>query len=446
MSRDAVALELFARDPMAPADKFHEARRRLGPRTDSVVAAVALIVLLVATGGLSWPAGAAASAAYVIWATLWPTSHPGASSDTTAAVPNDNGRRQGRGDLLPLPEALLDGLGDAVLVLDETAKVTGASASARDIFPGVAGRALMATVRIPELLAAIEAARTQHATQTCNVRVSVPVERHFACSVIPFRPQARGGTPGSLLVVLRDLTEQDQLARMRADFVANASHELRTPLASLMGFVETLQGAAKDDPVARERFLGIMQQQATRMARLIDDLLSLSRIEMRQHLPPRDLVDLGETAREALRLVQPVADRAGVDLRADLPPAGQVVVTGDRDEILQVIQNLVQNAIKYNRKGGWVSLTVGADGERVAVTISDNGIGIAPQHLPRLTERFYRVNAKDSRERGGTGLGLAIVKHIVNRHQGELRITSTPGEGSQFTVHLPKSGRQTSHP
>ncbi|MEZ5850141.1 MAG: ATP-binding protein [Hyphomicrobiaceae bacterium] len=421
---------------MSIARTIADVKARLGHRADSLAAAAVLFALLVIAGGLHWAEGTAALAAYAGWAALWPTRDNDAGTLSPAQRQRDD-RAAGAGGARSLTEALLEGLGDAVLLLDSAGTAVGASVSARAIFPGLLGHHVTAAVRIPELLTAIDTARASGLPQNCSARMGVPVERHFACAVIPFQPNAQARASGSMFVVLRDLTEQDQLTRMRADFVANASHELRTPLASLMGFIETLQGAAKDDAAARERFLDIMQQQATRMARLIDDLLSLSRVEMRQHLPPRDQVDLGEAAREAVRLVTPVAESAGIALRTDLPPAGAVVVTGDRDEILQVLQNLVQNAIKYNRRGGWVSLSLDSAGGRAAVTVSDNGIGIAPQHLPRLTERFYRVNAKDSRERGGTGLGLAIVKHIVNRHQGELRITSTPGEGSQFTMFLP---------
>jgi two-component system phosphate regulon sensor histidine kinase PhoR len=223
---------------------------------------------------------------------------------------------------------------------------------------------------------------------------------------------------------------------MRSDFVANASHELRTPLASLKGFVETLRGAAKDDPVARERFLAIMQEQADRMAQLIDDLLSLSRIEIRQHVRPEGSVDLLEIATRAAGDLSPKAGSNHIALNIHRP-TGPVVVRGERDELYQLVHNLLENAIKYGRLGGKVDVTLAAEGPRIAMAVQDDGIGIAPEHLPRLTERFYRVSAKASRERGGTGLGLAIVKHIVTRHQGDLDIRSEPDKGSIFTVRLP---------
>jgi two-component system phosphate regulon sensor histidine kinase PhoR len=285
-------------------------------------------------------------------------------------------------------------------------------------------------------LGAIERARLEAAPQPFDVHVKVPIERHLAGVATPLR-QGAGSASGTLLmVVLRDRTEAEQLGEMRADFVANASHELRTPLASLRGFLETMQGAAKDDPEARQRFLAIMQQQAERMSRLIDDLLSLSRIEMREHVPPKGEVDLTALVSEVARNLASLA--ASAEVRIELESArGPLRVVGDRDELFQVVQNLMQNAIKYGRKGGRVQVRVGQEKANVALAVEDDGVGIDPVHLPRLTERFYRVNAKDSRERGGTGLGLAIVKHIVNRHQGQLRIESVPGRGSTFTVRLP---------
>ncbi len=227
---------------------------------------------------------------------------------------------------------------------------------------------------------------------------------------------------------------------MRADFVANASHELRTPLSSLMGFIETLRGPARDDAAARERFLGIMQQQAERMSRLVNDLLSLSRIELDEHVPPTGRVAVGpllQSVADALELkAQRKGQRLELDLAPDLPP-----VVGDLDQLYQVFQNLVSNAINYGRQGGVVGLSArsAGDGRRTSlvVTVRDQGEGIAREHLPRLTERFYRVDPARSRAVGGTGLGLAIVKHIVSRHRGRLEIDSEVGRGSVFTVFLP---------
>ena len=242
-------------------------------------------------------------------------------------------------------------------------------------------------------------------------------------------------------MLLRDLTEGERINQMRADFIANASHELRTPLASLRGFIETLQGSAKGDAGAQERFLPIMAEQASRMTRLIDALLSLSRVEMNAHVPPSDDVDLNDVIDHAKDTLDPLARETGVRLdvrRFDRP----ALVRADRDELVQVLQNLVQNALKYGDKSDDVVIeanyipSIGRLAGRYTIAVIDQGPGIAPEHLPRLTERFYRIDVASSREKGGTGLGLAIVKHILNRHRGELAITSGPGKGSTFTVVL----------
>jgi two-component system, OmpR family, phosphate regulon sensor histidine kinase PhoR len=344
-----------------------------------------------------------------------------------------------RGDFeRPVWSAMLDGMFDPALVLDKSLIVRGANGAARDVIGTASGQHIAQSNRSPELLSAVEDALATGAAQNFQLRLLVPVERLLNGQVTPLGSKASNADNPALLIVLRDLTEHDQLTRLRADFVANASHELRTPLASLKGYVETLQGAAKDDPVARAKFLPIMQAQADRMSRLIEDLLSLSRIEMREHVPPHDKVDLPALVTEVAGTCRPLAEAAGCSLVVVPLPSGAVVV-GDRDELLQVAHNLIQNAIKYGKPGGRIDVAITDLGARFSLTVRDDGIGIAAQHLPRLTERFYRVNVKDSRDRGGTGLGLAIVKHIVNRHRGELRITSTLGKGSEFVVLLPRA-------
>jgi two-component system, OmpR family, phosphate regulon sensor histidine kinase PhoR len=335
----------------------------------------------------------------------------------------------------PTWQAMLDGLLDAAMVLDRDCRIIAANGEARATFGAQSSRHIALVNRSPDLLAALNSALTKSTAQRFELRVMVPVDRLFAGQVTPLPCAVDDHEGPALLLVLRDQTEQEQLSRLRADFVANASHELRTPLASLKGFVETLQGAARDDSAARARFLPIMQAQADRMSRLIEDLLSLSRIEMREHVPPRDRVDLIGIAMEALNASKQIAETANVTIAASLP-SGPVHVTGDREELLQVVHNLLQNAIKYGRSGGTVDISVRDQGPNVVLDVTDDGIGIAAWHLPRLTERFYRVSAKDSRDRGGTGLGLAIVKHIINRHNGELKIASKLGEGSTFSAIL----------
>ena len=271
------------------------------------------------------------------------------------------------------------------------------------------------------------------------------------------------------VLVFRDETDMRQVERTRADFLANASHELRTPLASLTGFIETLRGHAKDDPIARERFLSIMEAQAVRMARLVDDLMSLSRIELAEHIAPADQVDLAGCVRDVLDASAPIADRRGVKLKIKLPRKGAAIAPGDRDQLVQVIQNLVDNAVKYSPDGGTVEVTLQAGlspeaasapyqpgamrvsllGPDVlapayaALRISDRGGGMPREHLPRLTERFYRVEGQKSGERSGSGLGLAIVKHIVNRHRGGMTVESAVGAGTTFTVYIPMQPQAT---
>jgi two-component system phosphate regulon sensor histidine kinase PhoR len=257
----------------------------------------------------------------------------------------------------------------------------------------------------------------------------VPLDRWFEAIVTPILAAGTGREPGLMLLEFHDLTPLRRVEEMRADFVANASHELRTPLASLSGFIDTLRGPAREDTAARERFLGIMQVQANRMARLIDDLLSLSRIELIAIL------------RQVADTLQTLARDRDVEVKL-AAPAGSLLVLGDRDELIRVFENLVENALKYAASGKRVDIVLsigeGADGKQEArAAVRDHGPGIAPEHLPRLTERFYRVDVAESRAQGGTGLGLALVKHILNRHGGRLTIESVSGQGATFTAQLP---------
>jgi two-component system phosphate regulon sensor histidine kinase PhoR len=258
---------------------------------------------------------------------------------------------------------------------------------------------------------------------------------------------AREGEEGpTILVHFRDLTEQERLNRMRADFIANASHELRTPIASLLGFIETLQGPAKNDEAAREKFLGIMAVQGKRMTSLIDDLLSLSRVEMNAHKIPQSQVNLVTLLHNTIDTLSPLAEQQNVSLEFE-EPEGEFIAIGEEDELSKVFQNLVHNAIKYGKSDGegYVRIYLAQikkdknKQEKIKVIIEDNGIGIASHHIPRLTERFYRADIEQSREKGGTGLGLAITKHIISHHRGELKINSRQGHGSIFSVLLPKA-------
>ena len=290
--------------------------------------------------------------------------------------------------------------------------------------------------------AAHAAAFTPRGTVTAELSLPVPVPREVLATVIVLDPPLAGG--GEAVVVLSDRSRERAVERMRADFVANASHELRTPLASLIGFIDTLRGPAADDPPAQTRFLGIMADQAHRMNRLIDDLLSLSRIELTEHQPPSGRVELNDLLRRLADAFEPQMRQRQARLELTLAP-GLPPVLGDEDQLEQVLQNLLDNATKYGRHGGAVTLTAlrvppgGRWPARPGVTlaVADDGQGIARAHIPRLTERFYRADKGRSRAVGGTGLGLAIVKHIVNRHRGQLLIESTEGAGTTVTVWLP---------
>ena len=323
-------------------------------------------------------------------------------------------------------------LPDPVMVIGRDGTVVMANdlvKSAIDADP--LGLHLSATVRAPAVLDAVADVIAGAAAHHVGYELRFPVPRGFHAYVAPF------GSSGSgmAIIVLRDLTREQQIERMRADFVANASHELRTPLASLSGFIETIQGAARNDEKAQTKFLGLMRSQADRMKRLIDDLLSLSRIEMNEHVRPNTQVDLAQVATHVRDVLSGMAKDIGCDLQ--VTTQGPLMVLGFRDELVQVVQNLVENALKYAGSGKTVEVDVKRDGAQIALSVKDQGPGIAAEHIPRLTERFYRVNVQESRSRGGTGLGLAIVKHILNRHRGRLTITSEIGRGSTFTMRVP---------
>jgi two-component system phosphate regulon sensor histidine kinase PhoR len=335
-------------------------------------------------------------------------------------------------------DALIGGLPDPVIVLDRDGRVVAFNAGAGMFAPALRrGEPASIALRMPELVEAIRRARAGGRAERAEFSERVAAERYFEAFVSPVDLAGEQ----HCLITLHDLTPLRRVEEMRADFVANASHELRTPLAALTGFIETLQGPARDDPAARDRFLGIMQAQAWRMARLIDDLLSLSRIELRAHLRPETPVELASIARQVVDGLQTLASDRDVAIKIKAP-AEPLVVLGDRDELLRALENLAENALKYGASGKRVEITLSRgeapDGKPEArVSVRDHGPGIAAEHLPRLTERFYRVDVADSRAQGGTGLGLALVKHILNRHRGRLTIESKPGEGATFTVRLP---------
>ncbi|MGA8388832.1 MAG: ATP-binding protein [Pseudolabrys sp.] len=350
-----------------------------------------------------------------------------------------------------LIEQLIDGLPEAAIVLDREGRVIAFNEMAISIAPALRrGEPALIALRMPELVDAIRRAIRRHEPQRVEFFERVPLDRWFEAFVTPVTlTLGAGGTADILVMTFNDLTPLRRVEEMRADFIANASHELRTPLAALLGFIETLQGPAKDDLVARDKFLGIMQGQATRMARLIDDLLSLSRIELNAHLQPSTPVDLAPIVRQVVDGLQMLARDRGVEIKVALSP-DTLTVLGDRDELIRALENLIENALKYGAAGKRVDVTVGRAQTRAGlpeahVSVRDYGPGISPEHLPRLTERFYRVDVADSRAQGGTGLGLALVKHVLNRHGGRLTIESTPGAGATFTMHIPLHTADSAH-
>jgi two-component system phosphate regulon sensor histidine kinase PhoR len=367
-----------------------------------------------------------------------------------AAVRPRNGASPAGGptqsDSTALPQMardLFERLPDPLLLIDASERVILANRAMRDAVGIDAERKHISTViRTPAVLDAIRKTAATGEASSVEYTTPVPVQRTYQAYA------ARAGAePAVTILLLHDLTAMKRAEQLRADFVANASHELRTPLAALTGFIETLKGHAKEDPEARDQFLDIMSVEGARMRRLIDDLLSLTRIEQNEHVPPSGAVSLEIILREAIAALTPLARLDGITLELTAEPHLPRAV-GERDELIQIFQNLIHNAIKYGKPGGhvWVTLKMTAlpGGRRaeqmLAVAIRDDGEGIPPAAVPRLTERFYRVDVKRSREKGGTGLGLAIVKHIVNRHQGRMNIESKLGEGTTFTVFLPAAG------
>jgi two-component system phosphate regulon sensor histidine kinase PhoR len=330
--------------------------------------------------------------------------------------------------------ALINALPEPALLVDRTSTLIAGNVPAAAVFGRIrAGEPISFTVRNPQIIEAIRAAASGR-TERFEINERFPAERALEAHVAPI--VFAHELPELFLLSFRDLTQEQRLAQMRTDFVANASHELRTPLASLLGFIDTLQGSARNDEKAREKFLKIMGEQAHRMSRLINDLMSLSRIELGLHLQPQTRVDLARIIAQVCDTMGSLAKERGVALTLKRE-AQEAFVLGDRDELIRVFENLVENALKYGASGKRVEVTLSAAAGEAAVSVRDFGPGIAPEHLPRLTERFYRVDVEQSRAQGGTGLGLSLVKHILARHRGALTIESEPGKGAIFTARIP---------
>lgn len=404
------------------------ARLRRARWTLAAGVASTLAVFLVGEG--SWLFLAAAVLAMFAVAAITPRRHV----EKSPLAQEPAAERQGMGGLSA--EALADAVDEPLILFDGAGGVIHANRAAVEAF-GVVDRGLpiLLKFRAPEVQAAIGRVLAGAPSAVVDHADRIPVERAYRITI----STVEGGS-GLFVLSFKDQSEARRIDRMRADFIANASHELRTPLASIAGFIETLRGPARNDDAARERFLGIMHDQTGRMARLIDDLLSLSRIEMKPYLPPGARADVRQVVESVIDTLGPLARESGVVIErelADIPS----VVRGDRDELFQVFQNLLENACKYGSRGGRVIVSSALEDvggkPGLAVTVRDFGPGIPADHIPRITERFYRVDVETSRAQKGTGLGLSIVKHILTRHNGRLTIRSEVGEGASFTVHLP---------
>jgi two-component system phosphate regulon sensor histidine kinase PhoR len=387
---------------------------------------------------------ACAPAVYLFWRTMAER----AAADLVA-VPEAHAPAPG----MSYAQSVIDVIPDALVLLDGNRRVIEANSAARELF-GVrlVGRDFSQILRHPSAVEAMDRVLASSTISREEITLLSPGERHFMLAALPMTGGGRRAgdeAAPAMAIALHEITALKRSEQLRADFVANASHELRTPLASLIGFIETLQGPAKGDPVAQERFLEIMSVESARMARLINDLLSLSRIELDEHVVPSDRVNLAHVIDSVVEALSLGARDRNITIAVDLD-AGMPDVIGDADQLTQVFQNLIDNAIKYGRAGSVIQVTgkpvdrlPETGGPGVAVKVINEGEGIPREHLPRLTDRFYRVDPARSRQKGGTGLGLAIVKHIVNRHRGRLVFESELGVGTTVTVHLPARSAST---
>lgn len=440
-------------------DQAVNLRRRLSRVPATIWVGGAGVLLMALLGFYASPVGAVLAGAAVacgVWL-VWTARTSSAPFLSSASEIELNGLQE--------LAHLLEALPDPALLVDKEGRIAGSNAAARrQLQFEAAGLFLTAILRHPDVLDAVQAAVHDGATSTVEYETPAQVEEHTRCYVAPMA----WGDENAALMVFHDQTSRVNTERMRADFLANASHELRTPLASLTLLIETISGPARDNAGERDRFLKMMQVQADRMRRLIDDLLSLSRIELDEHVPPSDRADLGLVAREVVDALAAVSETAAVKIRLVLPDV-PVTAVGERFQLAQVVQNLVDNAIKYTPKGGEMVVEVGAAENReeavikagrrwleagrialltpaphpnkgyVFVRVEDSGPGVARRFLPRLGERFFRVEREMGAEKGGTGLGLAIVKHIINRHRGGLLVESQPGRGSAFSAYVERA-------
>ena len=404
-------------------------------RERSLLIVLSIVALVAILGGMAWPG------VLVGWLLLCLVAMARRSGDIVEEPQVIDIDEPEAFDPLPLIGATLGALDIPIFILGPDGTVRFENKAAEKIFGLIpTGEHLSSRLRSPGILDMVRETIATGQPNQIEHSERLPSERVFILRVAPVDmlsadiEQAKSVEPLYLLS-FRDVSELRSIDRMRSDFVANASHELRTPLASLRGFIETLQGPAKGDPKAHERFLAIMFDQATRMSRLVDDLLSLSRLELKAHIAPEQRVDLKPLLGHVRDSLLPLAEELGVEIVMHLPE-GPADVLGDRDELVQVFENLIENACKYGQEGKLVEVFLKSEPGHVEVSVIDLGPGIPAEHVPRITERFYRVSVADSRSKKGTGLGLAIVKHILTRHRARLIVRSELGKGSTFTVRF----------
>ena len=405
-----------------------------------------LVVGLLATSGAGSASLAVAVACGVIagaaMSALFPVSIHAAPSDTSSD--DEEHAEEAPAPVDPLSESLgggvdvLSRLPLPIVLVDADGLVAFANAAAdAEIGAAISGMHYSAALRTPAMVRAVTDAIKNDASTTFAFSLRRSQERHLSAIVAPIHSE-----DGMLkaMILLEDQTRMRRAEQLHRDFVANASHELKTPLASITGFIETLQDSARSDPEARERFLGIMAQQAERMRRLVEDLLSLNRIELQEHVAPEGEALLGAVIAEAISTAAPAAEASGTIQTT--PFDETMVLRGDHGELVQLFVNLIVNAYKYggDKRAPRLSLLQSDDRPgHLGVCVEDFGPGVDKQHIPRLTERFYRVDAPTSRRKNGTGLGLAIVKHVIARHRGDLEIDSELGRGSRFVAWLPQA-------
>lgn len=341
-----------------------------------------------------------------------------------------------------MPVDIIDALVEPVFLIGGDRNVQAANHAARRLFgESIVGASLVRTIRHPEALQCVDAVLKGAETSEADITIARPIETIFRVRAVRLNP-SQADQP-QLIVTLNDISHIHDAEQMRSDFVANLSHELKSPLTALSGFIETLRGPARDDAQARDRFLDVMGREAERMNRLINDLLSLSKVEVKKRIQPDQSVEVVGLVNNVIHTLSAHPAYAALQVQLETPLT-TAIVAGDADELVQVFHNLIENGLKYGASDQPVMVrmhivpkSAGLKGPVLAITVEDKGAGIARAHIPRLTERFYRVDDHRSREKGGTGLGLAIVKHIVHRHRGRLKIDSVVGKGSAFTVLLP---------